>query len=215
MISTPTTLTRRDRNKLQNKKEILDAALSVFATKGYQHASMQEIADQADFAISTLYALFDGKEDLYHQVSVDAGKRCGVIFNEAMNTQDKNPYQILVRYMRAKGRVVREMPEACRMLEMEGYEQDILGGKGLRKNGIGDIYAHFMLRIEKLFEEGIRMKLFVDGDPALLAVMLDSTTNALMRLAQSDPEHYDYDTRIEEMITLFFTSALRPKNDTA
>ncbi len=75
-------LSRRDRNKLKNRTEILEAALSVFAEKGYHQASIQEIADRADFAVSTLYALFENKEDLYRKVSVDVGKRSGEIFDK-------------------------------------------------------------------------------------------------------------------------------------
>ncbi|MFM1918768.1 MAG: hypothetical protein RLZZ303_402, partial [Candidatus Hydrogenedentota bacterium] len=84
MASTAQNLSRRDRNKLRNQQEILEAALGVFAEKGYRDASMQEIADRADFAVSTLYALFENKEDLYRRVSVDIGRRTGQIFEAAM-----------------------------------------------------------------------------------------------------------------------------------
>ena len=200
-------LTRRDRNKLQNKQEILAAALSVFAEKGYQHASIQEIADRADFAMSTIYAVFEGKSDLYHQVSVDVGKRTGEIFDDIM-AQGSDPYEKLIQFVRAKGQIMREFPEGCRMLEIEWYNQNLPGENGLPKDGIGEIYARFMKRIYSLFESGIREGIFVDSDPVLMGSMLDSTTNALMWLTQSKPDQYEYDASVETVIDLFFNPVL-------
>ena len=58
-------LTRKEKEHLFRRKEILDAALKLFATKGYDGASMQEIATASEFSIGTLYNFFSTKEDLY------------------------------------------------------------------------------------------------------------------------------------------------------
>jgi len=208
MNTTSTPLTRRDRNKLRNRQEILAAARVVFAEKGYQQAGIQEIADRADFAVSTLYSLFDGKEALYRQVSIDVAKQAGSLFDAAMD-QGKTPYEKLVQYVRAKGAILREMPEGCRMLEMEWRLLHSPQGGEIPKDGIGSIYRRFMGHIEALFTAGIQDGSFVDGDPALMAALLDSTANTLMTLARSDPEHYDYDQRVDEVIALFFSPVLR------
>jgi len=141
--------TRRDRNKQRHQREILDAALEVFAENGYQNASVQEIADRADFAVSTLYALFENKEDLYRQVSVDVGRRTGGIFERAM-AQGANAHEKLVNYARAKGAVYRESPPGVWMLEHELHALRMGKTEGFPKNGIGRIYSRFMQKIEAL-----------------------------------------------------------------
>jgi len=59
------TLPRREREKIRQRNEMLEAALRLFAKKGYHNVSMHEIAQEAEYAIGTLYKVFRDKEDLY------------------------------------------------------------------------------------------------------------------------------------------------------
>jgi AcrR family transcriptional regulator len=195
-------LTRRERNKHRHRQEILAAALAVFAEKGYADASVQEIADRADFAVSTIYALFENKEDLYKQVSREVGRRAGEIFEAAME-RGAGEYEKLVNYARAKGEAFRENPAGSQMLMHEQLRQRIAGDSALPKDGIGRIYARFMERIRALFESGIEKGLFVAGDPALMAGALDSMTHELIRLSLADAKYY-YDDHVDEVVKLFF-----------
>jgi len=58
-------LSRRERDKLLRRQDILRAAEHVFALKGYYEATMQDIARQAQYATGTVYLYFKDKEDLY------------------------------------------------------------------------------------------------------------------------------------------------------
>ena len=58
-------LTRRDRERLARRRAILDAALSTFAAKGYEGATLNEVAERAEFGKGTLYNYFPGgKEEI-------------------------------------------------------------------------------------------------------------------------------------------------------
>lgn len=210
MEASASELSRRDRNKQKHRQEIVRAALEVFAEKGYDQASIQEIADRADFAVSTLYGLFESKEDIYHTVSAYVGRTTGAIFDEAMG-RGADEYERLVNFARAKGAVYRESPDGVRMLEHEQHHAR-LTGQPLPKNGIGEIYDRFMQRIRDLFASGVQKGQFVDRDPTVLATALDSMTTALIRLAQDDPERYAYDDRVDEVIAVFFGPVLAKRN---
>lgn len=59
------TLTRRDRERQARSRAILDAALATFAEKGYEGATLDEVAESAEFAKGTLYNYFPGgKEEI-------------------------------------------------------------------------------------------------------------------------------------------------------
>lgn len=60
--------TRKVRWLMEKKEEIIQAAVSFFAEKGYFSTSMQEIAKDCGVSKGTLYNLFDSKEDLLIQV---------------------------------------------------------------------------------------------------------------------------------------------------
>jgi AcrR family transcriptional regulator len=60
---TTATLSRRDRERRERRRAMLDAALVVFAEKGYDGATLDEIAERAEFGKGTLYNYFpEGKE---------------------------------------------------------------------------------------------------------------------------------------------------------
>jgi AcrR family transcriptional regulator len=61
---------RREREKQRREEEILDAAERVFFRKGFENASMDEIAREAQFTKPTLYQYFRDKENLYLKVSL-------------------------------------------------------------------------------------------------------------------------------------------------
>ncbi|MBL7131697.1 MAG: TetR/AcrR family transcriptional regulator [Candidatus Omnitrophica bacterium] len=58
-------LGRKERDKLLRKADILKAAVRIFATKGYHKATMSDIAEEAQYAVGTLYLYFKNKGSLY------------------------------------------------------------------------------------------------------------------------------------------------------
>ncbi|HYH01906.1 MAG TPA: TetR/AcrR family transcriptional regulator [Bacillota bacterium] len=62
--------TRREREKRLREAEIVDAAERVFYQKGFDAASMDEIAQTAQFTKRTVYQYFTHKEELYFAVAL-------------------------------------------------------------------------------------------------------------------------------------------------
>jgi AcrR family transcriptional regulator len=56
---------RKERERLAKRQGILKAARQVFAQKGLHAATLDEIAEKAEFAKGTLYGYFQNKEDLF------------------------------------------------------------------------------------------------------------------------------------------------------
>ena len=61
----PRTQARWTRRKLARPTEILDAAVAVFAEKGFAAARMEDIARKAGVTKGTIYLYFEGKEDVF------------------------------------------------------------------------------------------------------------------------------------------------------
>lgn len=65
----PKRLSLRERNRLRTRRELLDAALQVFAESGYGSATVEKIAAQAGASKVTLYTYFpDGREALFREL---------------------------------------------------------------------------------------------------------------------------------------------------
>jgi AcrR family transcriptional regulator len=58
-------ITRKEREYLAHRDEILSAAEKVFASKGFFSTTMSDIAREAEFGTGTLYKYFKSKEELY------------------------------------------------------------------------------------------------------------------------------------------------------
>ncbi len=58
-------ISRREREKTRKRDEILFAAHGVFAEKGYEHATVDEIAQRAEFSKGALYSYFQNKEEIF------------------------------------------------------------------------------------------------------------------------------------------------------
>ncbi len=58
-------ISRKEREYLARRGEILSAAEKVFAAKGFFSTTMSDIAREAEFGTGSLYKYFKSKEDLY------------------------------------------------------------------------------------------------------------------------------------------------------
>ncbi len=55
---------RKERERLQRQNLIIDAAEKVFMSKGFEHATMDDVAEEAEFSKGTLYTYFQSKNEL-------------------------------------------------------------------------------------------------------------------------------------------------------
>ena len=60
---------RKEREKQQRKEEIVHAAEEVFFSKGFEMATMDDIAEVAELSKGTLYLYFKSKDDLHLAVA--------------------------------------------------------------------------------------------------------------------------------------------------
>jgi AcrR family transcriptional regulator len=66
-----TALPRRQQNRLNRERAILEAALTVFAAQGYSGTTMDAVAAEAGVTKPTLYSYFPSKEGLFQAMMLD------------------------------------------------------------------------------------------------------------------------------------------------
>lgn len=74
-------------NRDERRLIILQAAESVFSSRGYHHASLTEIASTSGFAVGTIYLYFEDKADLYGNVILDKMKQMVALFEETLTAE--------------------------------------------------------------------------------------------------------------------------------
>lgn len=141
-------LTWRERERQAREGEIISAAVKVFLEKGYETASMDEIAKQAHFTKRTIYQYFMNKEDLYFAVAVKSLRQLLGYFDEALS-EGRTGFERYRLCCLAYYSYFRDFPNAMRLMN---YGQFIQGQK--------EICPHFqelMQMNEAMFTKFIAM----------------------------------------------------------
>ena len=184
-------LSRREREKLWQRREMLSAALDLFSTKGYHNVSIRDIAQKSEFAIGTLYNFFKNKEDLYKSLVFEQADIFHETLMEAIEEGDDEVGR-LQAYIRAKGQVFRTNSSMIRLYfaETRGASFNIMAGFD---SEIREQYNVFLQKLAMVFESGIKKKIFEKiADPYYLAVSIESITNGFLFLWLEAPERHPY-----------------------
>lgn len=197
----PPRLSRRERERIQHRQQMLDAALDLFSEKGYHNVSMHEIAQRAEFSIGTLYSFFENKEDLYSALMLDLSARFRARLTEAIESAG-DEFEKIGHYVQAKGEVFMDNVKVIRLYFAETRGASFNTNADLSRK-LRESHEAFLRKLAGVFESGIKKKKFQKLDPFLLAAALDSLTNTALLLWLADPERHPYATHVETMLKIF------------
>ena len=84
---------RKQRERARRRQEIIAAAREVFSVKGFNSATMEEIASKAELSPGTLYLYFKNKEELHTSLSIDIlahlGSELEKVVGQGISVEDK------------------------------------------------------------------------------------------------------------------------------
>jgi AcrR family transcriptional regulator len=70
------------------RTRIIQAATKIFSEKGYQQASMDDIAKEMGVTKATLYSYFDSKKDIYNVIATSANQRMRDTLQRSLDKHD-------------------------------------------------------------------------------------------------------------------------------
>lgn len=169
---------RKEREMARRRQDVLEVAEAVFAEKGFHEASVQEIAARAEFAVGSLYNMFENKTDLYYHVIQMRMEQYMTQVRSGIEKLD-DPREKIHAIVNAKVQFFDENQQFLQIFThaMTGEQLEppcALAGE------CGEIYRGYLEMVGKIFAEGIEKKTFVDIDPFSMVLALEGMTNALM-----------------------------------
>ena len=111
---------RRERERKVREGEIISAAEKVFGQKGFEGASMDEIAVEAQFTKRTLYQYFESKEELFFAAALMGFKQLFGYLEGASNSAQTG-FTKLCACSQQYYRFTRECPAAMRLIGTAGF----------------------------------------------------------------------------------------------
>ena len=81
---------RRERERLQTRDKILDAARELFINEGYEGVSMRKVAQKIEYSPTAIYGHFADKEDLFLQLCHSDFQRLAQSFARLAQVKDRS-----------------------------------------------------------------------------------------------------------------------------
>jgi AcrR family transcriptional regulator len=163
---------RRDREKEERRKSILEKAQALFAKKGYIGTSMAEIAESSEFAVGSLYSFFKSKDEILATIFEYHIEHLIARITEIRNDPKLNAKEKIDSSLDALVRIYVDNQEFFRIYvaEAEGIEWGV-------RTEVGEYIYHetqkFLNVLTEIFKDAIKEG-FVDSslDPEYLALLL-------------------------------------------
>jgi AcrR family transcriptional regulator len=160
---------RKEREKERRRQQIMVAAKRVFSDKGFNKATMEDIAQEAELSPGTLYLYFKNKEELYASLSLRILQYLLIRVEHVNEEKDAGPEEKLKSLVDAMYDVYEFDPLIIiNMFHLQSSEtlknlspQLMEEIKVLSRRSLGSI--------AQIFKEGVDKKIFIDRHPIALA----------------------------------------------
>ncbi len=160
---------RKEREKERRRQQIMVAAKRVFSNKGFNKATMEDIAQEAELSPGTLYLYFKNKEELYASLSLRILQYLLIRVEHVNEEKDSGPEQKLKSLVDAMYDVYEFDPLIIiNMFHLQSSEtlknlspQLMEEIKLLSRKSLGSI--------AQIFKEGVETGIFIDKHPVALA----------------------------------------------
>lgn len=197
---------RREARRVQlqelSRRELLDAAETVFGDKGVHAATIKEIAELAGYAVGSVYSFFDSKDALVRAVL----ERRGDEMLDGIRRHTTGPgssLERLVALARFEVDFFRDRPAFARMYLASSAVGDLVPVFA-REHGVVDKLDEAMSRTAALFAEGQAAGELCDGPPPLLARLLSGIVTAYQAVQGGDAAAVLSDAQFDALVRRTF-----------
>ncbi|MGD8264683.1 MAG: TetR/AcrR family transcriptional regulator [Desulfobacterales bacterium] len=160
---------RKEREKERRRQQIMVAAKRVFTEKGFNKATMEDIAQEAELSPGTLYLYFKNKEELYSSLSLRILQYLLIRVEHVNDEKDTGPEEKLKSLMEAMYDVYEFDPLIIiNMFHLQSSET-LKNLSPQLMSEIKDLSRKSLNAIARIFREGVDQGLFIDRHPVALA----------------------------------------------
>ena len=183
---------RREREREQVRRKILDAAHDLFAREGYERVTMRRIADAIEYSPTTIYNHFEDKDDLVQSLcDEDFARLLGALQAEPAPA---DPVEQIRQLGAAYARFGIEYPNHYRFMFMTAAKFEHvheLSGSGQQAFGL----------LRSAVERAIATGSFRPGDPTAVAQVLWASLHGVVALLITlRPEHWPHAPAVPDLV---------------
>lgn len=174
----------RERRRQLTRDALIEAAADVFAERGFEGASLDEIAAAAGFTRGAIYANFSGKEDLYYAVNEKFNAKALAVFADLVDREGADPWD-----MGAVADTWWPLLNADRKVRVLGAEFNAYAARHpeLRERSVAH-REQTVAMVADYVASNARERGLTGYDPVLLAKVFLAVSDGVERCADLDPD---------------------------
>ena len=198
-------ISRKEREYLAHREEILCAAEKVFAAKGFFLTTMSDIAQKAEFGTGTLYKYFRSKEDLYFTLIDEKVEKINRPVKDELS-QRTSAVQRIKKVLELQFGFFERNRDFFRIYisERNRFEWTVKDelGKGLHEKMV--TYINILAEVMR---QGIERKEFRSMNPLDLAHALVGIVNSFVFEWMISREPYPLISKVDTVLEIFLGGA--------
>ena len=194
----PRSAQQNDELRAAAKSRLVDAALQLFATRGYSATSVDAIADEAGASVGLLYYHFGDKHALLRAIFEHSLADVGATFVAAENAE--NARDRLPALLRSIGVIIRRHRDFWRVSYGLRMQPDVL-------QSLGPMIAESTGAIAASLERYLRDIGW--PEPAIEARLLFAQIDGMCQHYVLDPKRYPLDKMIERLVERYSNGGRR------
>jgi AcrR family transcriptional regulator len=201
-------LSRKRKEYLTRRADILSAAEKVFAAKGFYGSSMDEIARRAEFGTGSLYKYFKGKKDLYFSlIDEKVGEITGLVRAEL--SKDLSPIDKIELVLRLQLDFMQRNRDFFKIYisERNRFEWTIKDDLG---KGVHEKFLAYIGDLAEVMRDGIERGQFKEMDPRDIAHAFVGIVNSFMFEWIMSPKVYSLVSKAPIIMNIFFDGIQSP-----
>ena len=160
---------RKEREKERRRQQIMVAAKRVFSDKGFNRATMEDIAQEAELSPGTLYLYFKNKEELYASLSLRILQYLLIRVEHVNEEKDSTPDEKLKSLMDAMYDVYEFDPLIIITLFHLQSSETLRNLSPQLIAEIKELSSKSLSTIAQIFRDGVEQGAFIDRHPVALA----------------------------------------------
>ena len=160
---------RKERERERRRQQIIVAAKRVFSEKGFNRATMEDIAHEAELSPGTLYLYFKNKDELYASLSLRILHYL-LIRLEHLNSDENSDVEARISGLKEAMYDVYEFDPLILINMFHLQSSETL--KNLTPELLSEIKRlskQSLSEMAKLFDEGVQKGIFIDRHPMAIA----------------------------------------------
>ncbi len=205
-------LTRKERERLQRQRELLEVAEEVFSRKGFHSTTIQEISERSEFAVGSIYHMFASKDEIYLALLRMRFEQYLAILEEKLD-KEKDPLERVRVFIRTRFEFFFEHRMLFRLILNTTYGPQWDVRDGLEDKLIARYEGHLKL-LAGIIEEGIRTNLFAGKDAFGMALAIEGMINAFVGYWIRNKDKEFSFPRKETVEEVFFQGILKTRKKT-